>query len=218
METNKARPVRRGWHPILLALAALALVFAAPLAWSRYEVSLGPLDLAASREGSTVVVDRDGRLLRPFTLPDGRWRLPATTHDVEPLYLAMLVAYEDGRFWEHRGVDTRALLRAALQWMWRGHVVSGGSTLSMQVARLIAVPIHARGCEFSNRRSPGSLDRRKLYRQRFRDKLPLQGRVHRQQNLDCSVQRQDRRRVAAMPRSSVPTAVVRPARLPLDRQ
>jgi len=59
-------------------------------------------------------------------------------------------AYEDGRFWEHRGVDTRALLRAALQWMWRGHLVSGGSTLSMQVARLIAVPIHARGCEFSN--------------------------------------------------------------------
>ncbi len=96
-----------------------------------------PLDLAASREGSTVVVDRDGRLLRPFTLPDGRWRLPATTHDVDPRYVAMLVAYEDGRFYEHHGVDARALLRAAGQWLWRGHVVSGGSTLSMQVARLI---------------------------------------------------------------------------------
>ena len=43
-----------------------------------YAASLGPLDLAASREGSTVVVDRDGRLLRAFTLPDGRWRLPAS--------------------------------------------------------------------------------------------------------------------------------------------
>ena len=127
-------------RPILLALAALALVLAAgvaTLAWQNYAASLGPLDLAASREGSTVVVDRDGRLLRSFTLPDGRWRLPATTHDVDPRYLAMLVAYEDGRFWEHRGVDVRALLRASLQWMWRGHVVSGGSTLSMQVARLI---------------------------------------------------------------------------------
>ena len=103
----------------------------------RYTASLGPLDLAASREGSTIVVDRDGRLLRPFTMPDGRWRLPATTHDVDPRYLAMLVAYEDGRFYQHDGVDVRALVRAGAQWLMRGHVVSGGSTLPMQVARLI---------------------------------------------------------------------------------
>ncbi len=123
----------------LFALTALALAVASLVvmfAWSRYEASLGPLDLAASREGSTVVVDRDGRLLRPFTLPDGRWRLPATTHEVDPRYVAMLVAYEDGRFYEHRGVDARALLRAGAQWLSRGHVVSGGSTLAMQVARL----------------------------------------------------------------------------------
>ena len=128
-------------RPLFLALVAFALVaatgLAATFAWSRYEASLGTIDLAASREGSTVVVDRDGRLLRPFTLADGRWRLPATTHDVDSRYLAMLVAYEDGRFYEHRGVDARALLRAAGQWLWRGHVLSGGSTLTMQVARLI---------------------------------------------------------------------------------
>ena len=129
-------------RPILLAFAAalallLAATLAAGVAWTRYAASLGPLDLAASREGSTVVVDRNGRLLRPFTLPDGRWRLPATTHDVDPRYLAMLVAYEDGRFYDHRGVDPRALIRAGAQWLARGHVVSGGSTLTMQVARLI---------------------------------------------------------------------------------
>ena len=49
----------------------------------------------------------------------------------------MLVAYEDGRFYEHDGVDLRALVRAGAQWLVRGHVVSGGSTLPMQVARLI---------------------------------------------------------------------------------
>ena len=49
----------------------------------------------------------------------------------------MLVAYEDGRFYEHDGVDLRALVRAGAQWLMRGHVVSGGSTLPMQVARLI---------------------------------------------------------------------------------
>jgi penicillin-binding protein 1C len=128
-------------RPLLIALAAVALVLAASVVavvtWPRYVASLGRIDLLASREGSTVVVDRDGRLLRPFTLPNGRWRLPATTHDVDPRYLAMLVAYEDSRFHEHRGVDARALLRAAGQRLMRGHVVSGGSTLSMQVARLI---------------------------------------------------------------------------------
>ncbi len=129
-------------RPALFALAAaVALLFVASLAaaigWPRYAASLGPIDFMASREGSTIVVDREGRLLRPFTLPDGRWRLPATTHDVDPRYLAMLVAYEDGRFYQHRGVDPRALIRAAGQWLVRGHVVSGGSTLTMQVARLI---------------------------------------------------------------------------------
>ena len=128
-------------RPILLALAGAAVLLAASLAagvaWTRYAASLGPLDLAASREGSTIVVDRSGRLLRPFTLPDGRWRLPATTHDVDQRYLAMLIAYEDGRFYDHRGVDARALIRAGAQWLARGHVVSGGSTLTMQVARLI---------------------------------------------------------------------------------
>jgi len=121
--------------------AALTLVLATSLltgiAWTRFEASLGPLDLSPSREGSTIVVDRNRRLLRPFTLPDGRWRLPATTHDVDPRYLAMLIAYEDGRFYDHRGVDARALIRAGAQWLMRGHVVSGGSTLTMQVARLI---------------------------------------------------------------------------------
>ena len=120
----------------VLALLAAAS-FGASFAWTRYAASLGPLDLAASREGSTIVVDRDGRLLRPFTLPDGRWRLPATTHDVDPRYVAMLVAYEDERFYQHNGVDLRALIRAGAQWLMRGHVVSGGSTLPMQVARLI---------------------------------------------------------------------------------
>ena len=126
---------------VLVSLALVSLVavatLAANLAWTRFAASLGPLDLTGSLEGSTVVVDRDGRLLRPFTLSDGRWRLPTTRRDVDPRYVAMLVAYEDGRFWRHDGVDVRALLRAAGQWLWRGHVVSGGSTLSMQVARLI---------------------------------------------------------------------------------
>ncbi|QFR34979.1 penicillin-binding protein 1C [Ancylobacter sp. TS-1] len=86
---------------------------------------------------SVEVLDRDGRLLRPFALKDGRWRLKAETGEVDRRYLDMLVAYEDRRFWQHGGVDPLALLRAAGQMLAHGRIVSGGSTLTMQVARLL---------------------------------------------------------------------------------
>ena len=124
---------------LFATLAALIVVFGLglPGAWNAFTDSLGVLDLAASREGSVLVVDRDGRLLRPFTLPDGRWRLPVRPGEVDPRYIDMLLAYEDARFFSHRGVDAPALLRAAWQWATRWRIVSGGSTLSMQVARLV---------------------------------------------------------------------------------
>jgi penicillin-binding protein 1C len=86
---------------------------------------------------SVEVLARDGSLLRAYTVQDGRWRLGVAPERVDPTYLAMLLAYEDKHFYRHRGVDPVALLRAAGQSLWRGRVVSGGSTLTMQVARLI---------------------------------------------------------------------------------
>src|SRR4051794_39391755 len=91
----------------------------------------------SARAGSTVVVDRDGRLLRPFTMANGRWRLPVSHTQVDPRYLAMLVAYEDARFNTHSGVDFAAMARAAWQMGSRGRIVSGASTLTMQTARLM---------------------------------------------------------------------------------
>src|SRR5690606_5013850 len=95
------------------------------------------LDLTLAKTRSTVVLDRDGHLLRPFTTEQGRWRLPVETGDVDPRYLAMLKAYEDARFETHAGIDPLALLRAAAQFARNGRIVSGGSTLTMQVARLL---------------------------------------------------------------------------------
>jgi penicillin-binding protein 1C len=132
---NDGRRERR-WFAVVGVLV-FVLGLALPGAWSAYVDSLGPLDLSPASLVSTIVVDRDGRLLRAFTLPDGRWRLPARVADVDPRYIAMLVAYEDKRFYEHGGVDWRAMVRASLQLIRRGRVVSGGSTLTMQVARLI---------------------------------------------------------------------------------
>lgn len=86
---------------------------------------------------SREVLDADGQLLRAFATPEGRWRLKTSVGDVDPRFLKMLVAYEDRRFYEHGGIDVMAIGRAALQLLTNGRIVSGASTLSMQVARLI---------------------------------------------------------------------------------
>ncbi|MFB1487608.1 MULTISPECIES: penicillin-binding protein 1C [unclassified Thiocapsa] len=86
---------------------------------------------------STLMLDRDGRLLRAFTVADGRWRLPVDLDAVDPTYVAMLLAYEDRRFESHSGVDTLALMRAGWQLLSQGGIRSGGSTLTMQLARLL---------------------------------------------------------------------------------
>ncbi len=96
-----------------------------------------PPPLERARVVSAEVLDADGELLRAFATPQGRWRLRTTIENVDPRFLKMLVAYEDQRFYEHAGVDPWALGRAVLQLATNGHVVSGASTLSMQVARLI---------------------------------------------------------------------------------
>lgn len=99
--------------------------------------SLGPLPRVQEAGFSTEVVDRDGRLLRPYSAEEGRWRLKASLADADPRFVTMLIAYEDRRFHSHHGVDPAALARAAWQWLSNGRIVSGGSTLTMQVARLI---------------------------------------------------------------------------------
>lgn len=88
-------------------------------------------------ETSVRVLDRNGVLLRPFPISDGRWRLPVTPPEVDPDYVRMLLVYEDKRFYAHHGVDVLAFGRAFLQFVGNGRAISGGSTLTMQVARLL---------------------------------------------------------------------------------
>ncbi|MFI4998361.1 MAG: penicillin-binding protein 1C [Reyranellales bacterium] len=119
----------------LLGCSALAAVgmTAAALTLDR----IFPPDLSRYRTRSTEIVDANGRLLRAFTTLDGKWRLRTAVDDVDPLYLALLKAYEDRRFDQHWGVDPLAAARAASQLITRGRIVSGASTISMQAARLL---------------------------------------------------------------------------------
>ncbi|MEX0807987.1 MAG: penicillin-binding protein 1C [Dongiaceae bacterium] len=86
---------------------------------------------------SQEVTASDGATLRLFTAGDARWRLPVALDDVDPLFLAMLIAREDKRFFSHPGIDPLAVGRAALQAIGAGHIVSGASTLTMQTVRLL---------------------------------------------------------------------------------
>lgn len=84
-----------------------------------------------------VVLARDGTPLRAFPDRSHVWRHPLRLDEVSPRYVDAVLAYEDRFFYWHFGVNPVALLRAAGQWLWHGRIVSGGSTLTMQVARLL---------------------------------------------------------------------------------
>lgn len=130
MSTTVARPS----STLRWLLAGLALWLGALCLLDRlYPLPLP--DLASDRAG--VVVDRHGEPLRAFPDARGVWRYPITPEQVAPAYLEALIGYEDRRFWHHGGIDPLAMARAAGQALWNGRIVSGGSTLSMQVARII---------------------------------------------------------------------------------
>ncbi len=96
-----------------------------------------PPDLTRLLANGTEILDRDGRLLAVRPAPGGVWRFKTSVEDVDPAFIARLVATEDRHFWQHPGVNPLALARAAAQDLRAGRIVSGGSTLTMQVARLL---------------------------------------------------------------------------------
>jgi penicillin-binding protein 1C len=92
---------------------------------------------AIGDDSATIVLARDGTPLRAFANAEGVWRYPVTIEQVSPRYVEALLGYEDRWFWQHPGVNPFAFARAVGQAAWHGRIVSGGSTLTMQVARLI---------------------------------------------------------------------------------
>lgn len=97
---------------------------------------LFPLPLpSADKNFARVVVDEQGRPLRAFADSQGVWRYQTRVEDVSRVYIEALLAYEDRWFYYHPGVNPLALIRAFIQNLAAGRIISGGSTLSMQVAR-----------------------------------------------------------------------------------
>lgn len=127
---RRLRQSRRVRWALLTVLVGCALV------WSLDR--LFPLHLPSQHDlFARVVTDSEGRPLRAFPDSNGVWRYPITLEEVSPLYLEALINYEDRAFWIHPGFNPLAFGRALAQAIFNGHVVSGGSTLTMQVARLL---------------------------------------------------------------------------------
>ena len=122
--TPRFRLLRYGLAALLLALLIADRLFPPPLP-------------GRDSPHALLIVARDGTPLRAFPDRNHVWRHPVTLNEVSPLYREALLRYEDRYFLWHPGVNPFALLRAAGQWATSGRIVSGGSTLTMQVARVL---------------------------------------------------------------------------------
>jgi penicillin-binding protein 1C len=121
---------------------ALALLFGAAGAAVAVTVLwiLAPLPsaLLEAESGTAMTIeDRHGLPLRLTRSTDGSRAQWIAYGEIDPDIINAFVAVEDRRFWEHRGVDLRAIARATRDNARAGHVVSGASTITMQLARLL---------------------------------------------------------------------------------
>ncbi|MGB5106532.1 MAG: penicillin-binding protein 1C [Candidatus Zixiibacteriota bacterium] len=116
---------------LLLPLTAVvAIGFGADMVFPLPQEKLYP-------PSSTLMLDKDGELLRAFLAPDEMWRLRVESDEISPLLKRAVMAYEDRHFERHPGVNPISLIRAGIDNLRAGRVVRGGSTITMQVARLI---------------------------------------------------------------------------------
>jgi penicillin-binding protein 1C len=129
-ETIKNSGKQKWWR--LFAIALLGLMLIASILDRLY-----PLPLPSKSNASVLIAARDGRPLRAFASENGVWRYPVKVDEVSPLYLEALIGYEDRYFYYHVGVNPFAIMRAAIQGARNRRIVSGGSTITMQVARIL---------------------------------------------------------------------------------
>ncbi len=111
----------------LLALAFIAAWYLCPF----------PRERLQRWSSSPTVLDAGGRQMLSVVGPDEQWRYPVRMADVSPWLVQATIAVEDARFYRHRGVDPAAVLRAGAQNLLAGRIVSGASTLDMQVCRMM---------------------------------------------------------------------------------
>ncbi|HEX5616086.1 MAG TPA: PBP1A family penicillin-binding protein [Acidimicrobiia bacterium] len=135
MNPSRRAPQRRGRahrvHRVRRG-AAVAALGALALTGCRYSVALDPL--APSAEASTVV-DANGGVIT--SLDAGEYRVSVALDAMAPAFVEAVVAIEDRRYFDHEGVDTRAIARALRENVRAGEIAEGGSTITQQYVRTV---------------------------------------------------------------------------------
>jgi len=130
-QTFHTRFLRSKFHKITILFASIIV-----LGWALDTEFPLPLPTPTS-QFSTVILAKNGEPLRSFTNSKGEWSYPVSLAEISPSYLEALLTYEDRWFWWHPGINPLALLRATWQLLKHKKIISGGSTITMQVARLL---------------------------------------------------------------------------------
>ncbi|MDR0882755.1 MAG: penicillin-binding protein 1C [Candidatus Adiutrix sp.] len=120
----------------ILSILAAGLALLAGLGWLALGLWPNPLTDTGGWDWTVRVTDREGRLLKEFLPPRPARREDRPLSDFSPNLIAAVLTTEDKRFYRHVGVDPLAMLRAAWLNLRRGRIVSGASTITMQLARL----------------------------------------------------------------------------------
>lgn len=143
-------PRRRSpWRRVRFLAASFFVIFITTVLTERALSAVFPFPrhLIERLPRSVCVYANDGSLLRVFPTRDEERVIPVPIDEVSPHLLDALIRSEDQRFFSHRGVDVFAVLRATLQNIRSGAVVSGASTITMQVVRIL-MPDAPRTMEF----------------------------------------------------------------------
>ena len=125
------------WAKCLFVAAYIGIVFSLSLYIAILRAFPFPHETIENIEYSKYICDKDGNLLRAFTGQNDCWLLPAELKEINPNFINATISIEDKRFWRHHGVDLAAILRAIKLNVSNRRIISGASTISMQVIRLL---------------------------------------------------------------------------------
>lgn len=118
----------------ITCLCLIVATFIGSIFWLYGDRRIIPID---EIEYSAFIKDVNGEYLHILTASDQRYRLKTHINDVDKKYVSLLLNYEDKRFYEHGGVDVYRLVSALWQNIKQGRIVSGASTITMQVVKLL---------------------------------------------------------------------------------
>lgn len=136
---------------LLCSVGTICLVLCIS-SWISLFLPFPELDAFMQRDWSTRIYDRGGNLIQILALEDGIRREFTAYEAIPPDAVRIFLAAEDKDFFSHRGIDIAAIARAAYQNISSGKRVSGASTITMQLARLIVPAKSARSLQNSARR------------------------------------------------------------------